>query len=296
MSESNWLTYAEAAARLGVTSDALRRRAFRRNWARRQGNDGRTRVLLPDDLLSASPTCAGDDRPNTSGLMSALVDTLTTENTRLVAQLATAESRTTAAEARAAAAEAGRDKADARADKLAADLADMAARMAESEILKVQLTADLAGANERTAAAEARAAVAEARAEAELTAERERSAGHRVDYERERDRADALTSRIAEAENLRGELAVANERATAAEARVEAELAAERERSAAAGVRAVSAEARAVAADARADQQVIELNNLAARMAEILAEQMAPPPEAELEPVRPWWQRWRRRA
>jgi hypothetical protein len=64
--------------------------------------------------------------------------------------------------------------------------------------------------------------------------------------------------------------------------------------SAAADVRAVSAEARAAAAGARAEAQVAELNNLAARMAEILAAQIAP--SSEPESVRPWWQLWRRRA
>ena len=32
--DGQWLTYAEAAEALGVTPEALRRRAIRRNWAR----------------------------------------------------------------------------------------------------------------------------------------------------------------------------------------------------------------------------------------------------------------------
>lgn len=43
-----WLTYAEAAERLGVTVEAARQRAIRGRWQRMQGNDGRARVRLPD--------------------------------------------------------------------------------------------------------------------------------------------------------------------------------------------------------------------------------------------------------
>src|SRR5262249_7899265 len=86
----------------------------------------------------------------------------------------------------------------------------------------------------------------------------------RTDYERERDRADTM-------------IAAVDARAVAAEAR------------------AIAAEGRADRADARADQLVADLNALAAKMAEVLA-----PPgfthRPEPEPVRPWWQRWRRRA
>jgi predicted metal-binding membrane protein len=44
-----WLTYQEVAVRLGVTPEAARRQAIRGKWARMPGNDGQTRVRLPDD-------------------------------------------------------------------------------------------------------------------------------------------------------------------------------------------------------------------------------------------------------
>jgi hypothetical protein len=238
MSDGSWCTYPEAAVRLGITVDAVRRRAFRHHWVRRAGNDGRTRVLVPDDLAPpALETRSGHDRPDASGLMSALVDTLRAENGRLVAQLATAEWRVTAADARAVAAEAGRDKADARADTL---------------------IAELAGANERATAADARATAADARVD-KLVA----------------DLAD-MAAAMAEAENLKAELASADARVNGAEGR------------------AAAAETQRAAAEEKADQLVSDLNTLAARMSEVLVQQLTPGPEPE--PERSWWQRWRRRA
>lgn len=45
----DWLTYQEAAERLGIKVDSVKKRAARRLWQRRMGNDGRTRVLVPSD-------------------------------------------------------------------------------------------------------------------------------------------------------------------------------------------------------------------------------------------------------
>ena len=44
-----WLTYAEIAERLGITSEAARHLARRRMWRKQTANNGRTRVLVPDD-------------------------------------------------------------------------------------------------------------------------------------------------------------------------------------------------------------------------------------------------------
>jgi hypothetical protein len=45
----DWLTYRELAGRLGVSVEAARRRALRARWSRQSGNDGKARVLLPED-------------------------------------------------------------------------------------------------------------------------------------------------------------------------------------------------------------------------------------------------------
>ena len=60
-----WLTYDEAAARLGILPDSVRRRAAARKWARRLGNDGRARVRIPDDALppDVTPDVRGDVTP-----------------------------------------------------------------------------------------------------------------------------------------------------------------------------------------------------------------------------------------
>lgn len=74
-----WLTYDEAAERLGIKSESVRRRAAARKWRRRQGNDGRARVLIPLDAIPESilaPTPA-----------------VIPDNPALIARLAIAEAR-----------------------------------------------------------------------------------------------------------------------------------------------------------------------------------------------------------
>lgn len=51
--EHIFLTYEEAAERLGIKPDSVRRRARARKWPRRQGNDGKTQVGIPPDVLGA---------------------------------------------------------------------------------------------------------------------------------------------------------------------------------------------------------------------------------------------------
>lgn len=46
-----WLTYDEAAARLGIKPDSVRRRAAAKKWPKRQGNDGLARVRIDPDLI-----------------------------------------------------------------------------------------------------------------------------------------------------------------------------------------------------------------------------------------------------
>jgi hypothetical protein len=92
--DGDWLTYAEAAVRLGVTPEAARRRAIRRKWARMPGNDGRTRVRIPDDWR---PQGAPPVQPDDSALVHALeahVETLKADIEQLKAQLADEKART----------------------------------------------------------------------------------------------------------------------------------------------------------------------------------------------------------
>lgn len=55
-----WLTYDEAATRLGIKADSVRRRAASRKWPRRVGNDGLARIgipatIIPDRIPDATP-------------------------------------------------------------------------------------------------------------------------------------------------------------------------------------------------------------------------------------------------
>lgn len=46
-----WLTYVEAAEKLCIKPDSVRRRAASRKWPRRQGNDGKARVRIPPEAV-----------------------------------------------------------------------------------------------------------------------------------------------------------------------------------------------------------------------------------------------------
>jgi hypothetical protein len=52
MSET-WLTYSEAAAALGTSSEAVRQKSIREHWHRQRGNDGKAQVLI--DLEAQKP-------------------------------------------------------------------------------------------------------------------------------------------------------------------------------------------------------------------------------------------------
>jgi chromosome segregation ATPase len=82
-----WVTYAEAAARLNVSVEAVRQRAIRNKWARTLGNDKRARVRLPDEPY---PTQTPVIRPTESALLDALrehIATLKTDIERLEREL-----------------------------------------------------------------------------------------------------------------------------------------------------------------------------------------------------------------
>ena len=75
--DGDWVTYAEAAARLGVSIEAVRQRAIRNKWARTLGNDKRARVRLPDEPYpSQTPVIRPSDQALTDALR-AHVETLT---------------------------------------------------------------------------------------------------------------------------------------------------------------------------------------------------------------------------
>lgn len=63
MTSDTWLTYAEAAASLSMTTESVRQRARREGWRRTIGNDGRARVMLPPDTTRIPAGATDDDAP-----------------------------------------------------------------------------------------------------------------------------------------------------------------------------------------------------------------------------------------
>ena len=71
----DWLTYQEAATRLGIKVDSVKKRAARRLWQRTTGNDGRTRVLVPSDSPGPVSVDIPPDMPPGHGDVSVPDDT-----------------------------------------------------------------------------------------------------------------------------------------------------------------------------------------------------------------------------
>ena len=96
--DGDWLTYAEAAERLGSTAEAVRYRAMRGRWPRQRGNDGRARVQLPDappkEVRKASAPRA-NSRADGAHLdaLKAHIETLKNELSRRDVQLVTERER-----------------------------------------------------------------------------------------------------------------------------------------------------------------------------------------------------------
>jgi hypothetical protein len=81
-----WLTYREIGARLGLNVEAVRTRVRRAGWRTQPGNDGRARVLVPDQAF-VEPVGHGSDRVkdgvNKTGDLSGLVALLTAAEARI---------------------------------------------------------------------------------------------------------------------------------------------------------------------------------------------------------------------
>jgi hypothetical protein len=128
--DGEWLTYAQAGERLGVSPVAARFRAIRGRWQRVVGNDGRTRIYLPNDEHTASTR--GERSPSARASEGRLIKSLEAHIDTLKEQLSVAEARLIAERETT---EAER----ARFEKLAADFAAREAKIA----------ADLAAERER---------------------------------------------------------------------------------------------------------------------------------------------------
>lgn len=109
-----WMSYDEAAERLGILAASVKRQARARKWPRRMGNDGRAQVDVPADRLSEPP-------PSPTLPASAPAD---------ASRIAALEERLRAEERRAADLTDDRDRWRSMAEALRADLAAERARSA----------------------------------------------------------------------------------------------------------------------------------------------------------------------
>ena len=129
--DGRWMTYAELAELRGISRKAAARLTLRHGWRRQPGNDGATRVHVPDAAMTRRQT-PRPDRPST--LLSDDEDALVEAARRADAAIALAERLTaqlTEAGARADRAEARADQERLRADELRDRLE--AFRQAEAE-------------------------------------------------------------------------------------------------------------------------------------------------------------------
>lgn len=108
-----WMTYADAAAKLGIKIASVKRQARSKAWPRRTMNDGTVQVSIPEDRLSAIPT---DHPPPERG-----ADQWADEMAALSARAAAAEMRADMAERRATEIASDRDAWRAQAERLASE-------------------------------------------------------------------------------------------------------------------------------------------------------------------------------
>jgi hypothetical protein len=176
------LTYAELAQAFRITPESANRLARRKRWPRVKGNDGRTRVAVPEDALvrQDSPPVSPTDSPMDSP-PDKFIKVLEAHVETLKAQLAAAE---------------------ARIDKQAEDLvAYDAAYAAGLSAERAKVEAERAKADQALAAAESRAerqasdfAAREAQQAASLAAEQAKTEKAIAAFASLADRLDALAA------------------------------------------------------------------------------------------------------
>ncbi len=101
--DAEWLTYREAAKRLGSNIEAVRQRAIRCRWPRILGNDKRARIQIPEGLTDPSqegtdrgtphPQREGNERAYERPLERLFIKALEAHVETLKEQLAAAEAR-----------------------------------------------------------------------------------------------------------------------------------------------------------------------------------------------------------
>jgi len=96
------MTYKELSEHLNIKLPSARRLVMRKKWAKIKGNDGETRVLVPDDFLNDRGDSRNDSHDDRHDVKSDNYDdvivTLKVENAALKAQLDAEKKRADTAE------------------------------------------------------------------------------------------------------------------------------------------------------------------------------------------------------
>jgi chromosome segregation protein len=205
-----WLTYREIGARLGLNVEAARTRVRRAGWRTQPGNDGRTRVLVPDRAF-VEPVIEDDGRVN-DGI------NRTADLTGLVTLLTASEARIGRLERQI---EVERDRVNSartEADRLRAEVVSLTARADRAEQALTTAETEVREAREAAAARDD-----------EIGTLRDVADGLRSTVARTEDRAVRAETRgdEAEARALSAEADAAEQRSAADKARVVAQEAVE---------------------------------------------------------------------
>ena len=126
MTGDRWLSYADAAAALGMTPESVRQRARREHWRKQLGNGGRALILVPADTSRTPPGDTDGDAP---------VSRPVKRDPTLVAlqaRLAEMESRTTELRADVERERSERLRERERADRLTDEVASLARQLAQA--------------------------------------------------------------------------------------------------------------------------------------------------------------------
>lgn len=139
--DARWLSYNELAQVRGIKREAAKRLSFRRQWARRVGNDGAARVCVPTSELKVVQHDTGDyavTTPVLSPVMTpvsepALVDILRAQVVDLIAQRDQATAQVVEARADADQARQGREDARVRAARAEGQASALREALAEAQ-------------------------------------------------------------------------------------------------------------------------------------------------------------------
>jgi len=83
---SVWLTYTDLAARLGIKSESAKCRAIERRWPKRLGNDGRSLVAVPIEVLEVTRETTGEGTGEFAGEVISDIASEVTSDTNALAE------------------------------------------------------------------------------------------------------------------------------------------------------------------------------------------------------------------